>query len=121
MDGGTSTYTTQDLVAIRDLLPPQATAYSVTCDVATEGTDPDPCWDEAVTGNVGISWTSDDVSAAACDGDCLPPPGSCAGNTADASVGTAVDGSKSMISAGLFLLPVVAVVGFIVRRKRTGR
>jgi len=83
VDGGTSTYTTQDLLTIRALLPAQATAYAVSCNAVQGPANPDPCWDQAWSGSANITWTSHDVSSSACDGCAAPPPGSCAGSAAE--------------------------------------
>jgi hypothetical protein len=78
VDGGTATYSTADLNAIKALLPGTATAYMVECYAGSAGSDPDPCWNNATLGVAVIHWTSGNVSA--CDGDC--GGGTCAGGPA---------------------------------------
>jgi hypothetical protein len=79
--GTQSTYTESDLLAIRDLLPGQATAYAVSCFAAAGDPNVDPCWDGAWTGSSTIMWTSGDVSSTNCDG-C--ESGGCLAATAEA-------------------------------------
>jgi len=69
VDGGTATYSTADLNAIKALLPGSATAYTVECMAGTEPPDPaDPCISNATLGVAYVHWTDGDVTA--CDGDC---------------------------------------------------
>lgn len=82
-DGTATGYTTADLLAMKALLPGNATAYVVSCsrfqapdDTLIECFDPGP-----YTGLTGIMYTTDDVSA--CDGVC-GDGGGCMAATAEA-------------------------------------